>query len=570
MAVFCLFLTGNLSASTDQVNQYLRFARDYLKAKNDAAAKNFYEKALGLDPDDPAVKEFGIQLDEFIAKKIEENFKAAESLFEQKNYEEALKKYKVVLEYQPDNKNVRMKIREIETSQNQIQQYRDHGIVVSNYVRDGDGAQISAEYHYINALKAFKKSHYAEALGHIDKALERDKKHQKALALRNQIYTAQKRIDLLSLKKDMDPKKIFEYLLDFDKAVKEHPDDFEKWFERGRALVIAQRPTEAISDFQQAVEILNAKRGITNQKLLDTMNSRNAGIKPKNYLRQDLLQEKLEEFDKPIKDFPREFIYVLDKADFLRDLGRYSEAISHYEIALKTTNGLAAEVLSALSDAYILVGEPAKAYAASTDPRTGESCRSWFFRFSCEVRYFPGAYFVCLICMVFCYYSFIWSWRHLDCLFARQSLTYYVKLLRCLFKCIVSGPQTQVEEIGRYTKEMKLAWFHYVYGLLMINSGELKKAQEHLQMSLSSPGLEPKAYYFLGVIRRSLQQPLYQYDFEQSVMINLAGSPPSWAPKFLTTMEKDLLKKFTTTGTHDGMDFLANRIMKNLFGFVGE
>lgn len=316
----------------------------------------------------------------------------------------------------------------------------------------------------------------------------------------------------------------------------------------------------AFSNFTRAKYAFDEGRFHEAKQLLDEINERN-----ENYPGIGELSAKVENFinimemideagqnldsgkflnaviklDKAIDEFPDRSDLYLARAEALIGCKNYDKAMDDLKYVL-LLNVSPEKVLMLLFRLYYESGDYIKAYAVSRllpDSRYN----SFNFRIKCYFKAYPISCFVLFILLLACLTASFLALDQTVKLFGEIRLGVFFSIILCLVQCYKNGTLGLHEKIKKIAAQTKTSWFFYLSGLSMMEIGMMDEALRSLQFCTDTPGISYKAYFFMGVIRKSFDQPLAEYDFDRAISQAIQFRPHSWTPGFLQRLELNII-----------------------------
>ncbi|HNW36437.1 MAG TPA: tetratricopeptide repeat protein, partial [Candidatus Ozemobacteraceae bacterium] len=245
-----------------------------------------------------------------------------------------------------------------------------------------------------------------------------------------------------------------------------------------------------------------------------------------------------------LKEYPGRPDLLLKRGKALLRTNRPEDAILDFE-PLLATETLRSQILPLLSDAYAAAGKFHQAAAIAAGPVDGSPVKPFHQRLLLISKAFPvSAAFLLLGCFAVLAAA-SWAWVQIDRLFERHAPGRFTALARLLLQAYTSDlDDRQTDSWKALSRQLHHPWLQYVTGLLLLRQGNLESAQEPLQKALESPALAPRAYYFLGNLRKKLGQPIAAHDLEQCLLAAFRRMDAPYLPSFLTGIESELVTRF--------------------------
>jgi|GEM_PF-1526997 len=262
-----------------------------------------------------------------------------------------------------------------------------------------------------------------------------------------------------------------------------------------------------------------------------------------------------------LKEYPGRPDLLLKRSKALLRANRPEDAISDLE-ALLATDTPGSELLPLLSDAYAAAGKNQQAAGIAAGLPNGSPVKPFHQRMLMISKAFPvSAAFLLLGCIT-TLAAAGWMLVQIDHLLERHAPGRLAALARLLLEAYTTGlDDRRTDSWKALSWQLHHPWLHYVTGLLLLRQGDLETAQEPLQKALESPALVPRAYYFLGNLRKKLGQPIAAHDLEQSLLATFRGTDTPYLPSFLADIESELVTRFAPADSmrRDDIESLAHR-----------
>ncbi len=490
-----------VSALSAPAAAFLEKAKVALKNKNALSAMNYFRQAKATDPDDRELLEYEKQLMETIDKDAAEHMKAAE-FYARTDPLRAMQEYRYVLKLLPDHPEAKAGLEAMKNVVKTVQKFREQGVVIDpGSGRSFDIEALSARDLFNRAKAAYDIGNLERAMDFIARALDRDPHFQQAVDLRERIVSDRRLRDMLTnAQADLSTGDYDRAIDQYSSLLRGNPDYWDWVYYRGIACLKARRYTQAVADFTTLLQRWpQVERWQTRPQAMGSQNAATTSEAP------------------------------ADKVEQIRFTRR--------------------QVLEYLSDALVGQGEFLKAAAVSA-----QADRSIAFFLRCYVKGHPWQFFFMAIVGVGGLAAFVLALRMFDALMARFSFKMLGEMVRLLWRGFGGGIIAEEERLLALVQRATVPWFSYLTGLVLIGNGKLEDAPRHLHAALQSPGLAPRAYFFLGVARQNLKQTLGEHDFEQAFLIGLSQTARTWLPRFLRDLEASVIARFVPKGRSSDKD----------------
>jgi len=459
---------ATLFAAPQAIRQWLEKAEFYFRSGNLKAAGTHLEQARAVAPDDPDVIRLFRLIEEARAQRIDAAFRSARFYQSAGNLPDAEKQYREVLVVDPTNAAARKAIEELQKVKDTVEKYQETGVSVAPSTgRAYDVVTYSLVSLLLRAQAAFGRGDLDTADTLLTDLLKREPTHGRALELKARIAKFRQINDLLaSLDGKFGMGDYFSAVTALDKLLQEFPGRSDLLLKRGKALLMANRPFEAIRDLEQ----------------------------------------------------------------------------------LLATSTRPPDLLTSLSDAYAAAEMPLKAAAVADVSSDGTPVKPLHSRLILVWKAYPFSGSLLVLGLILLPTAIFWTWLQFDRLSERHPPGRFFTLARLSLQATLSGiPDTQTEAWKSLAMHVRHPWLSYIVGLLLLRQGDASAAQEPLQKALESPALAPRAYFFLGVLRSRLGQPIAVHDLEQSLLAAFRGLETAFIPTFLSRLELEIAEQAGST-----------------------
>lgn len=175
-------------AYSSQAREYLRRAKVFFNNGNLTQARNFFQRAEKIDPDDTEIQEFAEELTRAINERTARLQQQIEFYLSAKNLPEAEKLVSEMLSLSPDNEFAVEKLKYITGTYRKIEEYKAQGIQVSvDSGRAHDIDHYSAVSYFNRAQGFFDQGDRVNAMEMLNLIFKREPDHKMALALKARI-----------------------------------------------------------------------------------------------------------------------------------------------------------------------------------------------------------------------------------------------------------------------------------------------------------------------------------------------------------------------------------------------
>lgn len=490
---------GVLSAHaiSPQAQAFLEKSQRFLAKKNALAAVTAFQQAKAIDPEDAELLEFEKLLFETINKEAAEHLKAAE-FYRQTDPPKAIEEYRFVLKLIPNHAEAKAGLAAMKEVEATVQKYREQGVVLdSGTGRSHDLKALSARDLYNRAKAAFEGKNFERAMDFITQALAQDPHFQLAVDLREKIVEEQRLRDLLvTARADLSTGDYSRAIDHYSNLLRTDPDRFDWLYFRGLAHLRTRRFPKAVEDF--------------------------AGL---------------------ILRWPEVSRWQADEAASKEGNVAGSAPNSREAESSKSMKIDRTQVLGFLAEAYAGAGEPLKAVAVGW-----EGGKAWSFLLRCTFDGYPVQISLMVILLGIMVAASIWSYRMLDGLIERFSFSRLAEMARLLWAGYRGRILDQEARLVALAERVNLPWFSYLAGLVLLADGKGDAAPRFFQLAFGSPAIAPRAYFFLGLARQSMQQSLGDHDFEQAFLAGMRDPDRPWVPGFLGCLEEAVVEKHLFPG----------------------
>ncbi|MBF0545385.1 MAG: hypothetical protein HQM08_13175 [Candidatus Riflebacteria bacterium] len=469
---FLFFSPGIVFSANEQAVQLIEKAERLLQEGQLLRAKVYIGQAKSLAINLPQITETEKKLDIAVKEKIEKLQGSAKFLADSKRVSEAIKEYRSILNFDPDNSEAKKALAKLEEMRSLVEKFQEIGVDVNPQTGlSEDLAAYSKLDLLLKSKKALRMGYFQKALDLVTELLSKNPESIEAIELKNNITEAIKNNEILENAENNLRSGKFREALDFlNLSIANDPERIDLYFKRGIALM-------KISNFQSAISDL--------EKVL---------------------------------------------------LWKPSEK-SYYK-----TNPINSEtVLVNLAYCYFEIGRPRESYALIFDPNSGAVLKGLDFQLDCIYRAFKFSCMVLIGAFLFFLLSLYVFFKGINAILDIHSFFSIKPFLSWLLKSVYRGEVSRDEDLQTLSLSMKIPWLSYTAGLIFLEDGLTKKAQEHFQFALNSDFIAPRAHFFLGISRKDGGNN--NSDFEQTVVSGLKVGCSTFLPGFVKKLEMELLKK---------------------------
>jgi tetratricopeptide (TPR) repeat protein len=247
----CLFWAVQSSAAlSPQAGEYLRKARFFFERGDLKRARDFYQRAVRLDPNSPEIEEFGTELNEKINEKVKKLKQETDFYFSAKNIPKAEEILQQLMVLAPNDKYSQEKLAEIKQINQKIEEYKSKGIKVApSSGRSHDIDHYSA-ISYLNRARGFLSNGDREnALLMVEKVLKREPHNKEALEIKEQIFYVNKIQEFIeNAESAFAEGKMQESVTALNQLIHDSPSRTEFLLLRAKALLKLKRYEKAEAD----------------------------------------------------------------------------------------------------------------------------------------------------------------------------------------------------------------------------------------------------------------------------------------------------------------------------------
>ncbi|MBP7632543.1 tetratricopeptide repeat protein [Candidatus Ozemobacteraceae bacterium] len=244
-----------LFAAPQPIRQWLEKAEFYFRGGNLKAAGTHLEQARSVAPDDPDVVRLSRLIAEAKAQRVDAALRSARFYQSAGNLPDAEKQYREVLAIDPSNTDARQGLEGLQKVKDTVEKYQETGVSVAPSTgRAYDVVTYSLASLLLRAQAAFGRGDLDTADMLLTDLLKREPTHGRALELKARIGRLREINALLaSLDSEFGKGDYFAAVTALDKLLKEFPGRPDLLLKRGKALLKANRPLEALRDLEQLV-----------------------------------------------------------------------------------------------------------------------------------------------------------------------------------------------------------------------------------------------------------------------------------------------------------------------------
>jgi tetratricopeptide (TPR) repeat protein len=254
LLLICLLVViqaGPLLAFSSQAREYLRRAEVFFENGNLVQARNFFQRAEKIDPDDAKIKEFAAKLNKVITERADRLQLQIEFYLSAKNVPEAEKNLHELLSLSPENEFALSKMKQVSETYKKIDEYRSQGINIEVSSGRAHDVDLYSAVSYMNRARGFfDQGDRAKALEMLAVILTREKDYKPALELKaridhiNQIESFVEKAETAFLEGRM-----METTDALTVLIADSPDRIEYLLLRGKAHLKLKNYDEALTDF---------------------------------------------------------------------------------------------------------------------------------------------------------------------------------------------------------------------------------------------------------------------------------------------------------------------------------
>ncbi len=176
------------AAVSSQAKEYLRKARVFFERGNLKEALDFCRRAEKIEPESEEIKSAGAEIDSAIEREVKELRRQVEFYFNARNIPEAEKAVQKLLVLSPDDEFGKAQVAEIKRVNDQIEEFRDKGIVVDHSTGRAHDVDLYNSLSLLNRARGFLENGDREkALELVEKVLKREPSYRPALELKEKI-----------------------------------------------------------------------------------------------------------------------------------------------------------------------------------------------------------------------------------------------------------------------------------------------------------------------------------------------------------------------------------------------
>jgi tetratricopeptide (TPR) repeat protein len=187
-AVFAAVFLTSVSAISPQGKEYLRKAKVFFTDGDLRMARDYLQRAIKLDPNDPDIAAMSVDLQKKIDEQVKSLRQRADFFVDAKNLPEAEKLYGEVLILASNDEHALAKLKEIKGTYEQIEEYRNQGIEVNATTGRSHDLDLYSAVSLINRARGFfSQGERAKALELVEQVLKREAGYKPALDLKEKI-----------------------------------------------------------------------------------------------------------------------------------------------------------------------------------------------------------------------------------------------------------------------------------------------------------------------------------------------------------------------------------------------
>jgi tetratricopeptide (TPR) repeat protein len=248
--IFFLMLAVTAYSLSSQAREYLRKARVYFERGNLKDARDYFLRAQKIEPESEDIKDFGHKLQVEIEKQLKELRQRVDFFLNAKNIPEAEKIVRKLLVLNPDDEFGQKRISEIKQINQQIEEYQNKGIVVSEESGRTYDVEMYSAVSLLNRARVFYENGDREnALNLVEQVLAREPGYKPALELKDQILYVNRIEDFIDTAKEAFKEgRMRECIDSLNRLIEKEPNREDYILLRARAYLKLKRYKEAEKD----------------------------------------------------------------------------------------------------------------------------------------------------------------------------------------------------------------------------------------------------------------------------------------------------------------------------------
>ncbi|EKD82007.1 MAG: hypothetical protein ACD_39C01524G0003 [uncultured bacterium] len=249
--LLAFLLAAPLLAYNSQAREYLRRAEVFFDNGNLVQARNFFQRAEKMDPEDARIKDFAVRLDKVINDRAERLQQQVEFYLSAKNIPDAEKLLQELLSLAPENKFAMEKMKQVTETYRKIDEYKSQGIQIEVSSGRAHDVDLYSAVSLMNRARGFfAQGDRAKAMEMLEVILQREADYKPALELKaridhiNQIETFVEKAETAFLEGRM-----METIDSLSVLISDAPDRLEYLLLRGKAHLKLKNHDQALADF---------------------------------------------------------------------------------------------------------------------------------------------------------------------------------------------------------------------------------------------------------------------------------------------------------------------------------
>jgi len=245
-----------------------------------------------------------------------------------------------------------------------------------------------------------------------------------------------------------------------------------------------------------------------------------------------------------ISDSPDRIEYLLLRGKANLKLKNYDEALADFWKYFRK-NPDEDTLFPMFSDCYFGQRNYLMALGFSRNAKTGKVYRTLGYRIECHFRLHFSAYLFLAFLIALIPVAMYYSWKAGEDLLMRFSIGTLRVLVKCVVVTVFKSPVDCLGDLITVARDLNVPWLNYLVGICLFKIGQIEGAQRFLGYSLESGSLRARAYYFVGLARKSLKYQSSESDFEEAILSGVGRQAAGWHPKFMKQIERELLMSYS-------------------------
>lgn len=278
------------------------------------------------------------------------------------------------------------------------------------------------------------------------------------------------------------------------------------------------------------------------------------------------MRECVDSLDKLIKDSPARVEFLLLRAKAHLRLENYSEAERDLWNYYGHNPQEKDELFALFSELYYGLEQYELALGFAVDQTRGISFKSASYQYKCFIKLYPFDFWLMCFFVVLIPFAIYYTQKKFDLLVSRFPPGGFRLGMQLLWGLIFSTPDKYLPQLIEVARGLNTAWLNYLAGICLFKAGQYDGAQRFLAFSFTNDFLAGRAYYFYGLTRHMLDQDLSNHDFEESILASLGKTGKGWHPKFVKTIEREILAKYGKEKGSESYEGLAYKLVGDQIG----